>query len=144
MMRRSSRPACAASNVATGTFMRTSPFAGTLSACMLRHSLGSNARHVCATTTIVNPITAQTLLSRRNRCIRFIFCGGGQKPLIQKRCENCDDCDGDERADAIQLIKLGKIVKEKFHDCDAEQCQACVARRRGSFSDSDNEQKKGE
>jgi hypothetical protein len=52
--------------------------------------------------------------------MRFIaFRGCGEKPLIQKRRHNCDYSDGDKRADAIELIKLRKIVKEKFHDCDA-------------------------
>src|SRR4029077_6781203 len=144
-MRRSSNPGCAASNVAAGIFTRTSPLAGTSSACVLRHSLGSNARHVCAATTIVKATMRQKLWSGGDRGICFIvFRGCGKKPLIQKRRENCDYRDGDERADAIKLIKLRKIVKEKFHDCDAKQCQAGVTRRRHSFSDSDNEQQKSE
>src|SRR5204863_4776230 len=85
------------------------------------------------------------LWSGWERGVRFIvFRGCGKKPLIQKRRENCNYGDGEERADAIELIKLRKIVKEKFHDCDAKQCQAGVTRRRDSFSDSDNEQQKSE
>src|SRR4029079_9268743 len=68
----------------------------------------------------------------------------GEKPLIQKRRENGDYRDGDERADAIELIQLRKIVKEKFHDCDTKQCQTGVTRRSDSFSNSDNEQQKSE
>src|SRR5439155_22754947 len=101
-MRRSSSPGCAASNVAAGTFTRTSPLAGTSSVCVLRHSLGSNARHVCAATTIVNATMAQNLCSGRDRSIRFIvFRGCVEKPMIQKRRENGDYSDDDERNDPI-------------------------------------------
>src|SRR5438046_3824603 len=74
----------------------------------------------------------------------FFFIGYGEKPLIQKRRDNRDYGDGDERADPVELIKLRKIVKEQFHDCNTEQCQASVTRRRDSFLDSDNEQQKSE
>src|SRR5580765_1860274 len=143
-MRRSSSPGCAASNVVAGRFTCTSPAAGISSVCVLRHSLGSNARHAWAVT-IADATMTQKLWSGRDRGIRFIvFRDCGEKPLIQERRENCDHGDGDKRADAIELIKLRKIVKEKFYDCDAKQCQAGVTRRSDSFSDSDNEQQKGE
>src|SRR5215831_3287259 len=120
MMRRSSSPGCAAFSVVVGIFMRASPFAGTSSVCVFRQSLGSNVGLVCASTTIVSTTKTQKLWSRRDRSVRFIaFRGCSKKPLIQKRRHNCDYRDGDERADAIKLIKLRKIVKEKFQNGDA-------------------------
>src|SRR5512133_3417207 len=97
-MRRSSSPGWAAFKVAAGRFTRTRSLVGTSSVCVLRHSLGSNARLVCPSKTMVS----------------------AKKTQIKKRRHNCDDRDGYKRTDTIQLIKLRKIVKEKFQDCDAE------------------------
>ena len=46
------------------------------------------------------------------------FLRGREESLIQKRREDRDNGDNDERADAIELIELRKIVEEKFYDGD--------------------------
>ena len=57
------------------------------------------------------------------------FLCSPEESLIQERCKNCDNRDNDERAYAIELIELRKVVEEKFYDGDAEQAETRVAHR---------------
>src|SRR5436190_4060538 len=72
------------------------------------------------------------------------FPRDAEESMIQKRCKNRDNSNDDERADAIKLIELRKVVKEKFHDGDPEQAETRVTDRCGSFAHAHYEQKQGE
>src|SRR5207237_8253361 len=69
---------------------------------------------------------------------------GPEESLIQERCKNCDNGDNDKRADAIKLVELRKVMKEKFYDGGAEQAKTRVAHSWNLLADANDKHQQRE
>src|SRR6266446_3258133 len=117
---RSSRPPissrlCARSFCAARIFSNTGRTSQFLSGCRSCSSFSALCDFGRRSADQHNAARPQSLRCRWNRGFgSIVFLHGREEPLIQKRCEDRDYGHHDERADAVKLVELRKVVKEKF------------------------------
>src|SRR5437879_2845195 len=137
--RKSSSEGRKASSVAGGSANLTRPGAGTSIGCRCCHSVNVAATEWPATK-LASSSPARSR-SRRKRSFVFISPGNrGRKSLIEERRDDRDHRDARQRADAIKLGQLRKVVEEQLQERDAQQRERGVARRRDPLDQTRNEQ----
>src|SRR6266480_1943220 len=137
--RKSSSEGRKASSVAGGSATLTSPGAGTSIGCRCCHSVNVAATEWPATKLASSSPASSR--SRRERSFVFISPGkGGGEALIEERRDDRDHRDAHQRADAVKLGQLRKVVEEQLQDRDAQQAKRGVTCRRDPLDQTRNEQ----
>src|SRR2546427_5368936 len=137
--RKSSSEGRKASSVAGGSATLTRPGAETSIGCRCCHSVNVAATEWPATK-LASTSPARSR-SRRKRSFVFISPGkGGGESLIEERRDDRDHRDAHQRADAIKLGQLRKVVEEQLQERDAQQPERGVTCRRDPLDQTRHEQ----
>src|SRR5437660_3600536 len=137
--RKSSSEGRKASSVAGGSATLTSPASGISIGCRCCHSVNVAATEWPATKLASNSPARSR--SRRKRSFVFISPGkSGGESLIEERRDDCDHGDAHQRADAIKLGQLRKVVEEQLQERDAQQRERGVTCRRDPLDQTRHEQ----